>query len=418
MEDELREERDKLEQRVEARTSELLRANARLREEVRERRRAKHALRDSQQRLELALKGADLGLWDWNLKSGRVIWDERAPEILGCTREGGETGFTFWKCLVHPEDWPRVSKDFNDHIEGRIPLLESEFRLRAKSGEWKWILSRGKIVRRDVDNKPLHMAGTYLDITKRKSAEQERENLRFQLVQSQKMEAIGTLAAGIAHDFNNLLQVTLGYSELLLQGKQPDDPEYADLREIFRAASNGAGLAQKMLTFSRKVEPKPVPVNLNRQIAQVENLLRRTVPKMINIQIDLSADLADINADPGQIEQVLLNLAINARDAISDNGQLTLETGNVTLDEEYRAVHIGVKPGEYVRLAVSDTGHGMDEATIKHIFEPFYTTKEPGRRNRARTCDSPWNCEAASGAYQLLQRSRSWDHFRGLFPGD
>jgi CheY-like chemotaxis protein len=193
------------------------------------------------------------------------------------------------------------------------------------------------------------------------------------------MEAIGTLAGGIAHDFNNLLQVTLGYSELLLQERKEDDPEYADLLKIFQAAKNGAELVQRMLTFSRKVEPKPIPLNLNRRILQVERLLRRTIPKMIDIQMDLSDDLAEVHADPTQVEQVLMNLAVNARDAMPDGGKLTLETKNVALDDEYCRNHAESKPGEYVLLTVSDTGHGMDKATIDHIFEPFYTTKELGR---------------------------------------
>jgi len=207
----------------------------------------------------------------------------------------------------------------------------------------------------------------------------EQLALSRQLLQAQKMEAIGTLAGGIAHDFNNLLQVTLGYSELLLAEKREDDPEYADLSKILQSARSGAELVQRLLTFSRKVEPKPVPLNLNRRILQVEKLLRRTIPKMIHIQLDLSDDLADINADPTQMEQVLMNLAVNARDAMPDGGKLAISTRNVSLDEEYCRVRAGAKPGEYVLLTVSDTGYGMDKATIDHIFEPFYTTKELGR---------------------------------------
>ena len=206
-----------------------------------------------------------------------------------------------------------------------------------------------------------------------------RFRLSEQLVQAQKMEAVGTLAGGIAHDFNNLLQVTLGYSELLLAEKEKNDPECADLQKILRAAKNGAELVKRLLTFSRKVETKPIPLNLNRQVIQVEKLLRRTIPKMIDIHLDLADDLAEVHADSTQMEQILMNLAVNARDAMPDRGRLTIVTRNVTLDEEYRKVHVGTKPGEYVMLSVSDTGHGMTKETIEHIFEPFYTTKELGR---------------------------------------
>ncbi|MBI5248041.1 MAG: PAS domain S-box protein [Desulfomonile tiedjei] len=204
-------------------------------------------------------------------------------------------------------------------------------------------------------------------------------SLQKQLLQAQKMEAIGTLAGGIAHDFNNLLQVTLGYSELLLHEKKEDNPEYADLKKIFSAARNGADLVQRLLTFSRKVEPKLIVLNLNRMITQVDKLLRRTIPKMIEVHLDLDSGVAEIQADPTQMEQILMNLAVNARDAMPDGGSLTIGTRNTTLDEEYCSFHAGAVPGDYVLLTVSDTGHGMDKETVGHIFEPFYTTKELGR---------------------------------------
>lgn len=204
-------------------------------------------------------------------------------------------------------------------------------------------------------------------------------SLQKQLFQAHKMEAIGTLAGGIAHDFNNLLQVTLGYSEILLENKSEADPDYADLHNIHHAARSGAELVRSLLTFSRKTESKPVPMNLNNQIQRVEKLLHRTIPKMIDIRLDLEEDLARINADPAQIEQIVMNLAVNARDAMDDEGSLSIRTENVTLDEDSCRLNVEAKPGRYVLLSVSDTGHGMDKETLQHIFEPFYTTKEVGR---------------------------------------
>ena len=218
-----------------------------------------------------------------------------------------------------------------------------------------------------------------VDITRRKLEEQEKENLRSQLFQAQKMEAIGTLAGGIAHDFNNLLQVTMGYSELLLQEKSENDPDYADLGKILHAARSGSELVRNLLAFSRKSEPKPVPMDLNSEVVHVEKLLQRTIPKMIEIRLDLAVGLERINADPAQIEQIIMNLAVNARDAMGEEGSLTLRTENVTLDEECCRLNVEAKPGDYVLLSVSDTGHGMDKDTLQHIFEPFYTTKELGR---------------------------------------
>jgi two-component system, cell cycle sensor histidine kinase and response regulator CckA len=225
---------------------------------------------------------------------------------------------------------------------------------------------------KDDQGKIVNYVAVKRDVTKEVS-------LQRQLLQAQKMEAVGTLAGGIAHDFNNLLQVTLGYSELLLQEKSEADPEYADLLKIFRAAKNGAELVRSLLTFSRRVEPKFIPLSLNRQITEVEKLLRRTIPRMIDIQMNLAGDLSETNADPTQVEQILMNLAINASDAMPNGGSLTISTKNAILDEEYCSSHAGANPGKYVLLTIADTGHGMDEATIQHIFEPFYTTKEIGR---------------------------------------
>ena len=217
------------------------------------------------------------------------------------------------------------------------------------------------------------------DITNRRKMEEEKEKLQAQLLQSQKMEAIGTLAGGIAHDFNNLLQVILGYSELMLGLKEADDPEYGDLQRIYQSAKSGAELVRRLMTFSRKIEPEFVPLNLNDQIKQAEQLLTRTIPKMVDIHLELSDDIGRINADPTQLEQILMNLTVNARDAMPEGGRLTVTTKTAILDEDYSKNHVETKPGRYVLLTVADTGRGMDKETVKRIFEPFFTTKELGR---------------------------------------
>jgi PAS domain S-box-containing protein len=207
----------------------------------------------------------------------------------------------------------------------------------------------------------------------------ESNSLRAQLLHAQKMEAVGTLAGGIAHDFNNLLQAVLGYAEFMLQRKKEGEPDYADLQKIYKAGKRGADLVKSLLTFSQKVETKYVPVNLNQEITHIQSLLSRTIPKTIKIDLHLSGDLESINADPSQIGQVLMNLGVNARDAMPDGGTLTIETANVQLDKEYCNTHLEAKPGSYVLLTVSDTGLGMDRKTLSHIFEPFFTTKERGK---------------------------------------
>ncbi|MFH1112810.1 MAG: PAS domain S-box protein, partial [Pseudomonadota bacterium] len=203
----------------------------------------------------------------------------------------------------------------------------------------------------------------------------EQKNLQKQLLQAQKMESVGTLAGGIAHDFNNLLQIILGYSDMLLFKKNPGDPGYDELNSIRLAGKDGAELAKRILAFSRRLDPKTRPVNLNNEIVRVQKMLERTVPKMIRIELLLADNLMTVNADPGQMEQILLNLAVNAQYAMPDGGRLTIETANVTLDADYSRTHLHVEPGRYVLLSVSDSGCGMDKEVLEHIFEPFYTTK-------------------------------------------
>ena len=249
--------------------------------------------------------------------------------------------------------------------------------LLRKDGSPVSIEAHGKAVF-DKNGLPIGFQGVSRDITERKMAEEEQEHLQAQLLQAQKMEAIATLAGGIAHDFNNLLQVVLGYSDMMLFNKKPSDPAYNGLHAIRQAGRDGGELAKSILAFSRRLEPNARPVNLNNVIKRVEKMLERTVTKMIRIEILLTDNLMTVNADPGQMEQILLNLAVNAQHAMPDGGRLTIETANVTLDEDYSRTHLDVEPGKCVLFTVSDTGHGMDKEVVEHIFEPFYTTKGPG----------------------------------------
>jgi len=247
----------------------------------------------------------------------------------------------------------------------------------------------GRIVRKKKDGALIHVdvtvsvvrdsAGQIINYAEVAHDVTDKIEIGKLLLHAQKMEAVCTLAGGMAHDFNNILQVILGYAELVLSEKDQSAPEYQDLLRICEAGRSGAELVKRLLTFSRNVEPKRVPLNLNSQIVQVQSLLERTIPKMIEINLDLATDLAEIYADPTQMEQILMNLALNARDAMPNGGRLTIGTKNLVVDEEFREIHAGPRPGEYAMLTVSDTGQGMDKSTMDHIFEPFYTTKEMGR---------------------------------------
>ncbi len=217
------------------------------------------------------------------------------------------------------------------------------------------------------------------DISTRKASEQEKKHLEAQLLHAQKMEAIGTLAGGVAHDFNNLLQVIHGYTELLVTMKDENDPELNHLKEIINASQRASDLTEQLLTFGRKTESTPLPVILNDEVEQSCRLLKRTFPNTVEIEHQLADDLKMISAARGQIQQVVLNLGVNARDAMPEGGRLIIETMNVSLDENLCKKILKAIPGDYVRLSVTDTGHGMDAETIEHIFDPFFTTKDTGK---------------------------------------
>ncbi len=202
--------------------------------------------------------------------------------------------------------------------------------------------------------------------------------LEKQLREAQKMQALGTLAGGVAHDFNNLLQIIFGYAELVMMRLKKDSPNYQGLRTIRETARRGSELVKQVLAFSRRVESNPRPFDLNHEVVKSSQLLERTIPKMISIQVNLDESLHTIFADPIQVEQIVLNLAVNAKDAMPDGGTLTLETRNVSFDKSYCRQNPEVQPGDYVCLRISDTGHGMEREVMEHIFEPFFSTKKPG----------------------------------------
>jgi len=216
-------------------------------------------------------------------------------------------------------------------------------------------------------------------IEERSRAEEEKKKLEIQLQRAQKMEAVGTLAGGVAHDFNNILQAISGYVQLLLIKKEINNTERLYLKQIDKSTQKAAELTKQLLIFGRKVESELRPLSLNQEIIEIYKLFQRTIPKMIDIELDLAEDLEHINADPSQLEQIMMNLGLNARDAMPDGGKLTFKTKNVILDKAYCKTHVDVVPGKYIQLSVSDTGLGMNREILEHIFEPFYTTKETGK---------------------------------------
>lgn len=294
-------------------------------------------------------------------------WRYVSPQIesiLGYTQEEWLIGSKNWVKFVHPDDLTTVQEAEDACLTGHA--FQAEYRLTRKDGRVIWV-SDSAVVVQGSDGMPL-MEGIIVDIT-------ERKQFEGQLQQSRRMEAVGRLAGGIAHDFNNLLTIIKGYTELAVQRKDIPAPVRGDIEHIEDASERAAGLVRQLLAFSRKQVLQPKNLDLNGIVLGLEKLLRRLIGEDIEMKTMVSAGLGTIKADPAQVEQVLMNLVVNARDAMPNGGKIIVETSNVDLDKTYASEHVTVKPGSYVMLAVSDTGTGMSAETAAHIFEPFFTTK-------------------------------------------
>lgn len=335
-----------------------------------ERRQSEEDLKKSEEKYRLLVNQIPAvvykGYRDWSLD----CFDRKIEEITGYSQEDFNSRRVTWRDLIFPEDVEQAEELF---LEARKTnnLYITEHRIKKKTGEVCWIQARNQIVV-DATGKTDYISGVFFDIT-------DRKQLEDQLAQAQKMEAVGLLAGGIAHDFNNLLTAIMGYSEIIMAEINSDDHILHYAEEVMKAAYHGASLTNKLLAFSRKQILQPRMIDLNTIVTDMDAMLRRLIGENIELATHKSEQLGLVKADPGQIEQTLMNLAINARDAMPHGGKLTIETSNVYLDEEYIQNHAGVRPGFYVLIAVTDNGVGMDAEKLSHIFEPFFTTKESGK---------------------------------------
>jgi PAS domain S-box-containing protein len=457
---------------------------------------------DARYRMELAINGAELGTWEWLIPADSMTVNDNWIKMLGYGREEIGPLLDDYQQLTVPADRPEVTRAMRLHLKSQTDFYEIEHRLRHKAGHDVWVLSKGRVIERDADGRPVRVCGTCLDttkhravkealkisetrlrtlidtlpdlvwlkdvggvflacnkrferlygakeadivgktdydfvdrkladffrekdreamaagkpclneeevaftddghkelletiktpmfdpqgcligvlgiardITERRRAQEEREKLQGQLLQSQKIEAVGQLAGGVAHDLNNLLSPIIGYSELLRTDLDRGDHRYKAVDAILNAGFRARDLVHQLLAFSRKQTLVFKPINLNLVIEEFENLLRRAIPEDITMEIALATQTRSVMADAGQIEQVIMNLVVNAADAMPNGGRLTLETAMVELDDAYAATHPTVRPGPHLMLAITDTGYGMDEATRQRIFEPFFSTK-------------------------------------------
>jgi two-component system, cell cycle sensor histidine kinase and response regulator CckA len=331
------------------------------------------ALRESEEKFRTLAESSPFAIMIY--QNNRWIYTNPAGEdICGYTSEELYS-LNFWD-IVHPDDQSVVQSRGKARQDGKQAQKSYEFRIIAKGGIEKWVVLTGASI--TYGGQPAGLISVF-DITDRKRAEHENEQLQEQLRQSQKLESVGLLAGGVAHDLNNLLQPMMGYSELLLGDSTQSETARRYIQQILRTGERARDLVLQLMAFGRKQVLKIRPLKLNGVITDFSRLLRRTLREDIQIRLELSPEIRNIRADRSQVEQILMNLAVNAQDAMPGGGNLIIETENASLDEHFASLHSDVVPGEYVRLLVSDTGTGMDADTAARIFEPFFTTKKMGK---------------------------------------
>jgi PAS domain S-box-containing protein len=332
-----------------------------------DKREAERALSAAEESTRFALEASGVGTWEADVRTGATRWSETLEALHGLP--AGSFGGTFDAFLgrIHAEDRPQVAatieRSTREHKDSNIL-----YRTQWPNGSIHWISGIGRTFY-DERGSPLRAAGIGLDVT-------EHRALEDQYRQAQKMEAVGQLAGGIAHDFNNILTAIEGYCTLIGEEVPADSPLHADLNEIHHAAKWATSLTRQLLAFSRRQILEPRVLDLRDSLKSIAPMLKRLIGEDIEVVARATGDIGRVKADPGQVEQVILNLAVNARDAMPDGGTLVLEVADVVLDESYTRCHATTKPGRYVMLAVSDTGAGMDAATQARVFEPFFTTKQ------------------------------------------
>ncbi|HVP27727.1 MAG TPA: PAS domain-containing protein [Myxococcota bacterium] len=346
--------------------------------DVSETREAAKQVAERAERYRLAAKATNTAIWDWDFATDEVDWSGETESILGFSQDEIDRRIAWWKEHIHPEDRARVVVSIEDAIRRGERFWSDEYRFVRGDGAVLWIFDQGYAVK-DESGQTVRMIGAMADVTRRKQSAEKEEQLEEQLRQAQRLETLGRLAGGIAHDFNNLLTAILGNAQFLLEDLQKDDPRRGDLDEIKTAALRAADLTHHLLAFGRRQVLQPRVVNLNDVFANSERLLQRVIGEDVTLAYVGAPDLGNVYVDENQLVQVLMNLVVNARDAMPEGGRITIETSNVELAEEYVVDDVRHLPGSYVLLAVTDTGEGVAPEIRSRIFEPFFTTKERGK---------------------------------------
>lgn len=368
VEEELQRAHDELEARVHERTEELVASNKRLSNEISER-------IASEAQYKRLVEGTPGVLYLYSDKRGGIFYSPRVKEVLGYTTTQLLENPHLWNRSIHPDDKEKVSKAIRDFVEEKD--FQLEYRIKDANGDWHWFIDRSIGIR--VAQDEVIVEGLALDITAQHMAELEQEKLRNQLREVQKMEAMGTLAGGIAHDFNNILAAIIGYAELAGLSYPEDNQLNANLDQVLKAGYRAKELVNQILTFSRQGSGEQKPVQVHLITKEVLDLLQATIPKSIDIKTSIATNTPLVLVDPTQIHQVLMNLCTNAYHAMKEQGgtlEVSLQTVRLTPDDFIGGLKL--EPGDYIKLSVSDTGHGMSQGVRDRIFEPYFTTKKQG----------------------------------------
>jgi len=341
-------------------------------QDVTERKSTELALALSEKRLRLVTESTTEGVWDWNTVTNKVYFSDTCAKMLGYSPGEIPDEFGAWYALILDDERASFSARVAECLDGRAENYLGEFRARAKDGRLRWIRICGKVVAAEENGRTTRMVGTMSDVG-------ERRQLEDQLRQAQKLEAVGQLAGGVAHDFNNILAAMTLQLDLMYCDIRDSARTSEGVTELRKAVQRAAGLTRQLLLFSRRTAPETQPIDLNDVVVELLKMLSRLIGENVELRLEAGSALPLIEADVGMAEQVLMNLVVNARDAMPKGGRLTIRTDKIEISANETTQSASRRPGKYVRLIVEDTGSGMSAEVRKRIFEPFFTTKEVGR---------------------------------------